>query len=145
MYFYRYCRPLRGYPHHLFFNWNETMRLLITECYVLFYKTTRAKLLAYWLGLAYVTILTFMGLQGLFKLTTGWLSFAPKLQILFRVPVCFVTLIVMFLLIYKVSPKMSQLSKDAKKGTTGFATILALSVFMLILWLYTNFGDSFFS
>lgn len=121
------------------------MRLLLTECYALFYRVTRAKLLSYWLGIVYLTILLFWALQGISKLTTGWLSLAAKVQILFRFPFYFVTLVGVLLLVYKVVPKLQQVSKDAKKSTTGFATILAWSIFILILWLYMNFGDVFFA
>ncbi|GAA4465586.1 hypothetical protein GCM10023093_18050 [Nemorincola caseinilytica] len=121
------------------------MRQMLTECYALFFKVTRVKALSYWSAIAYLSILSFWVLKGLSRLTVDWISIAAKLQILFSFPVYVVTIAGLFFAIYKVSPKMAQISKDVKRKSTGSVTLIIMTICVVLLWLYMKFGDSFFS
>ncbi len=119
------------------------MRYLLAECYTFLFKFTRAKLVSYWVALAYISLLMCYTVGGVLTLISGWLSFAGMLLRFFRFPFFVGTLGILFFVIYKVSPNMSQTAKDAKKHS-GFTNALVFTFFSLILFVYMKYGDVIF-
>ena len=120
------------------------MRYLLAECYTLFFRFTRVKLVSYWVALVYISILMCYSVGGVLTLISGWLSFAGMLLRFFKFPFFVGTLGILFFVIYKASPNMSQTAKDAKKHS-GFTNVLVFTFFSAILFVYMKYGDVIFS
>lgn len=117
------------------------MRVLITEFYKFVYSRTGYKMLAYFLGIFYISLLNFVVVNGLALLVQDWVSAAAVLLKLFRFPLSLITFVVCCGITYWLTPAVQLISKDIKK-VQGITTILLYSLFGLLLFLYIKFGDA---
>lgn len=131
------------HKYRLPLNRSTTMKFLFSECYAISLKLTRVKFVAYWVALGYISLLMCNAIGGLLALASGWLGFAGMLLPFFKFPRFVAPLALLFLVIYKLSPNMSQAVKEAKKHS-GFTNALVFTLFSIILFIYMKYGDAIF-
>lgn len=104
------------------------------------YRLTGIKLLSYITGLVYLTVLNYVIIKGVAGLMQGLFGMVSLLLTLFAFPFYFGTIVLIFGLSFWLTPPVQSIAKDAKKNNS-YTTLLLYTLFGIVLFVYTNFGD----